>query len=180
MNYVESDAVFGGEKDEYRYQLKRIWEENKEIVTFILLNPSTADKHTDDNTIQNCVRLAKHNGSGGFNVVNLFAYRATNPKDLIGYEKDILTGQENDKYILNSANKTNKIVLGWGNAVKEIEKVRDYNRDKEVVQLLDKNGYKVYCADLTVKGCPKHPLYISSKSYFFKIQWNDKTLKFEK
>jgi hypothetical protein len=180
MNYIESDAVFGGKQGEYRYELKRIWEINKEIVTYILLNPSTADKNIDDNTIGSCARLAEHNGFGGFTVVNLFAYRATKPKDLIGYKKDILTGKENDEYILDSVKKTNKIVLGWGNAVKELKNVKDYSRDKEVAELLDKNGYKTHCADLTGKGCPKHPLFISGKSSFFEIKWNDKKCKFER
>lgn len=180
MNYIESDAIFGGAKQEYRYQLKRIWDKNKEMMTYILLNPSTANEQIDDNTIESCVRLAKHNGFGGFIVANLFGYRATKPKELIGCEKYVLIGKDNDKYILNSVKKTNKVVLGWGNSVKEISTIKDYDRDKEIAQLLEKNGHKVYCADLTVKGCPKHPLYISSKSCFFEIKWNDKKNKFEK
>lgn len=180
MDYVENDAVIEGINEEYRYELKRIWDDKKDMVTFIMLNPSTADCKIDDPTIQRCVSLAKNNGFGGLKVVNLFAFRTAKPKNLLGNKKDFLIGQENDKYILDSVGKSKTIVLGWGNSVKELKDIKDFNRDKEVVDLLNKNGYDFYCADLTAKDCPKHPLFISSTSKFFKIKWNNGKRGFER
>ena len=66
----------------YRYSLTRKWEAWKGTVNFIMLNPSTADAQEDDPTIRRCIGFAKAWGYGGIVVTNLFAYRATNPKEL--------------------------------------------------------------------------------------------------
>lgn len=66
----------------YRYRLDRIWDTALPAVTFIMLNPSTADASNDDATIR---RLAGTNGfarrwgCGALIVVNLYAWRATTP-----------------------------------------------------------------------------------------------------
>ena len=43
----------------YRYQLRRIWDKEKDKVLFIMLNPSTADSDSDDLTTIRCVNYAK-------------------------------------------------------------------------------------------------------------------------
>ena len=68
--------------DKYRYQLSRIWEEEKPKVLFIMLNPSTADADVDDPTIRRVVNFAKSWGYGGVFVGNLYAFRSTDPKGL--------------------------------------------------------------------------------------------------
>lgn len=47
-----------------------------------MLNPSTADAEIDDPTITRCIGFAKSWGFGGLMVGNLWAYRATDPKEL--------------------------------------------------------------------------------------------------
>ncbi len=66
----------------YRYALLRRWGEGKNAM-FIGLNPSTADETADDPTIRRCVSFAKAWGFGGLCMANLFAYRATNPADML-------------------------------------------------------------------------------------------------
>ena len=66
----------------YRYRLWRYWHTEREPLIFIMLNPSTADAMQDDPTIRKCIGFAKRLGFGGIEVVNLFAYRATDPRDL--------------------------------------------------------------------------------------------------
>ena len=39
----------------YRYQLSRIWDEEKPKILFIMLNPSTADEFVEDPTIRRVV-----------------------------------------------------------------------------------------------------------------------------
>ena len=82
----------------YRYRLWRIWDENKPFVLFICLNPSTADENEDDPTIRRCVRFARDWDYGGMVMVNLFAFRATDPSEL--YNADEQIGQNNSKEIL--------------------------------------------------------------------------------
>lgn len=50
---------------------------------FIMLNPSTADGAADDPTIRRCVAFAKSWKFERLEVVNLFAYRATDPRHLL-------------------------------------------------------------------------------------------------
>src|ERR1700749_3282622 len=91
--YNESTAVISDCK-KYRYLLRRTWDERRIRVLFIMLNPSTADAEIDDPTIKSCVRLCKENGFGSIEVVNLFGWRATDPKELL--EVDDPVGPRND------------------------------------------------------------------------------------
>jgi hypothetical protein len=68
----------------YRYWLSREWDDSLPIVTFIMMNPSTADAFNDDATIRKCVGFAKAWGFGRIRVVNLFALRSREPLDLFG------------------------------------------------------------------------------------------------
>ena len=63
----------------YRYLLRRKWDENLPQVTFVMLNPSTADDKKPDDTIKKCIKLARSWDYGSLEVVNLFAYIATEP-----------------------------------------------------------------------------------------------------
>ncbi|OBQ31952.1 MAG: hypothetical protein AN485_22785, partial [Anabaena sp. MDT14b] len=64
----------------YRYLLGRKWDENLPQVTFIMLNPSTADDKKLDYTLIRCIDFAQSwKKYGSLELVNLFAYRATYP-----------------------------------------------------------------------------------------------------
>src|SRR3546814_16904510 len=63
--------------------LWRIWDDTKPQCMFIMLNPSTADADLDDPTIRRCIGFAKSWGYGGLQVCNLFAYRSTEPRELL-------------------------------------------------------------------------------------------------
>ena len=47
-----------------------------------MLNPSTADATEDDPTIRACMAFAERWECGWLDVVNLYAFRATDPADL--------------------------------------------------------------------------------------------------
>ena len=55
---TRSIAVFSID-DDYRYRLSRLWNADKSIVAFVMLNPSTADATTDDPTIRRCLNYAE-------------------------------------------------------------------------------------------------------------------------
>jgi hypothetical protein len=65
----------------FRYRLGRRWSDGP-TVAFVLLNPSTADEVVDDPTVRRCIRFSERDGYGGLEVVNLYAYVATDPADL--------------------------------------------------------------------------------------------------
>jgi hypothetical protein len=70
------------EDGKYRYALMRMWDD-KPLMMFCMLNPSTADATKDDPTIRRCIGFAKDRGYGGIYVVNLMAYRATDPAECL-------------------------------------------------------------------------------------------------
>lgn len=148
----------------YRYALSRIWDADKPSTLFIMLNPSTADAEEDDPTIRRCMGFARAWGCGAVEVVNLFAYRATDPTVLLNAARQypaFARGPENDDYIqlyaLRHSNPGDIIVAAWGawGDRKELQ-----FRTKEVMRLLPLDD--LMCLDTTQSGQPKHPLYCRS------------------
>jgi len=133
----------------YRYDLFRVWDENKPYLMFIGLNPSTADYEQDDNTIRRCIDFAKNLNFGGICMCNLFALRSTNPKNMLLHTSPI--GDKNDFYIKKHAKYAGMIIVAWGN------KGNHLNRDKEVIKIINR---PVFALDINKSGQPKHPLYI--------------------
>lgn len=86
----------------YRYALGRCWDHAGKRVVFAMLNPSVADATADDPTIRRCIRFARKWGYGSLEVVNLFAWRATDPKELRIAADPI--GLDNDAEIVQAAN----------------------------------------------------------------------------
>ncbi|MGH9551149.1 MAG: DUF1643 domain-containing protein, partial [Terriglobales bacterium] len=94
---MEAKAVFD-RSGKYRYTLSRCWNSDLERIVFLMLNPSTADAEVTDPTIRSCLGFARELGFGALEVVNLFAYRATEPAALKRARSPV--GRENDRYIL--------------------------------------------------------------------------------
>ena len=97
----------------YRYALWRNWDESKPCAMNIGLNPSTADENENDPTITRCINFAKSWGYGGVCVTNLFAFRATVPRDMKTSNDPI--GTENDAWLYKLAREAAIIVAAWGN-----------------------------------------------------------------
>ncbi len=66
----------------FRYTLTRVWDDFAPRVLFGLLNPSKADAQLSDQTLRKGIGFAQRWGAGSVEFVNLYAYRATDPKDL--------------------------------------------------------------------------------------------------
>ena len=107
---MQGGAVITGN---YRYLLWREWNSSNKTVTFIMLNPSRADAQINDPTITRCINFAKSWGYGRLEVVNLFAYRTHKPSLLKQATKPI--GKDNDRYIIESVEKSDRVILAWGN-----------------------------------------------------------------
>jgi hypothetical protein len=133
----------------FRYRLGRRWGEGP-TVAFVLLNPSIADDEVDDATIRRCIDFAKRLGFGGLEVVNLYAYVATDPAELrrAGY----LVGPENDRHIVEAVSACDRVVLAWGVHAGRRE------RPTQVLELLRSIGISPHCLRRTSSGHPEHPL----------------------
>lgn len=116
-----------------------------------MLNPSTADAEFDDPTIRRCIRFAREAGHGSLIVGNLFAWRATDPAELLSVNDPI--GPENDLAISEIANGASIVVCAWG--------AKPFGgRDAAVLSLISKANQRAHCLKLTRKGHPAHPLYL--------------------
>lgn len=149
----KSSATWGGANKEYRYTLKRIWNEKLPKCVVIGLNPSTATEEADDPTVRRCVGFAKREGCGSLCILNIFAFRSTNPRKLISCVDPV--GEENDKYIVKECSNAKVIIAAYGAHGKL------NGRDAEVLRLLKTKlpEKKIMCFGITKHGNPKHPLY---------------------
>lgn len=146
INVGEGSADVRGD---YRYALKRTWDSSLEPLVFILLNPSTADASQDDPTIRRCIGFAKRWGFGSIVVVNLYAYRATKPRDMLAADDPV--GPDNDQIIAEVV-VGNTVVAAWGtNARRE--------RVAEVLELIPRPT-RLLALEITKYGHPRHPLYV--------------------
>jgi hypothetical protein len=146
----------------YRYTLTREWQplmrylNDIKLLTFILLNPSTADHKVDDPTIRRCVAFARRDGYNAIRVVNLFAYRCSAPEDLCRADDPI--GPENDDYLSAACKEATDIVVGWGSSF------RARSRLARMENLLE--GHTPVCFGVNADGSPKHPLYVPGNTKF--------------
>ena len=152
-HYLENDAVISG-CGKYRYLLRRTWDGKKPRALYVMLNPSTADAYQDDATIRSCVRLAVGFGYGSMEVVNLFAWRATDPDELGAVADPV--GPNNDASIERAIGRCDVAICAWGaHPVSSI-------RIADVTNAIRSQRPAVYCLGKTKAGFPKHPLYIKS------------------
>jgi hypothetical protein len=134
----------------YRFALWRIWDESKPYAMFIGLNPSTADEIENDPTITRCINYAKSWDYGGLCMANLFAFRATEPTDMMAVIDPI--GFGNDEWLVKLAENAGVVVAAWGNSGNYL------NRSKQVTELLQ----NLHCLKMNKSGEPSHPLYQKS------------------
>jgi hypothetical protein len=121
-----------------------------------MLNPSTADAEKFDPTVKRCYDYAHAWGFGELAVCNLFAYRATNPKELKKV-KDPEGKDENNNVIACAANTSQMIIAAWGTHGGYLQ------RDKKVELLLTvMEEHDLYCLGMTQDYYPVHPLYQKS------------------
>lgn len=146
---MEKGAQFSDDRI-YRYVLWRIWAPGNGHVTFIGLNPSTADENKDDPTIRRCIGFAKDLGFGGVNMLNIFAFRATNPKGLMKAKEPI--GEKNNYYLNMYCDAIGLNVACWGTWGAYM------NRGRDVLALLGIDC--LHCFGFTKNIQPKHPLYL--------------------
>ena len=154
-NDAEGYALFGGVRKEYRYILRRAWDRMLPTTMFVMMNPSVADIGADDPTVARCQTFARRWGSGCLYVVNTFAYRATDQRELIAVPDPV--GPENDRHILAIAKRSKLIVVAYGQPHKSLRQ-----RGLDVCSMLRRQGFQLHALKLNSDGTPRHPLYLSS------------------
>jgi hypothetical protein len=118
-----------------------------------MLNPSTADCTVNDPTIKRCMKFTMSWGFTIMQVVNLFAFRATDPKNL-PWGHDEASGPDNDVMTLSTLMCADRVVCAWG------AQYGTAYRAKRVMTELMPPFREPLCLGLTKDGHPRHPLYL--------------------
>lgn len=150
----------------YRYVLRRDWEDSlfrgayrDQRVTWVMLNPSTADASVDDPTIRRCIGFSRAWGYGRLSVVNLFAFRTPYPSILFKAAEPIgdVPGR-NDEVILSEARDAGLVVAAWGAVGQTV--LRDRARAVDALLTHPPNELTLHCLGTTKYGDPRHPLMV--------------------
>lgn len=138
---------------QYRYRLERPGDlmATRGPAVFIMLNPSTADATEDDATIRRCRRFAESWGCNGIVVVNLYALRATDPREL--WQHAAAIGPRNDQHLRNAVTGAGEVICAWGANARQ-------DRVLAVTEILRAVGAALRCLGTTKHGAPRHPLYV--------------------
>jgi hypothetical protein len=123
----------------------------------IFLNPSKADALIDDMTMTIFAERARSLGCGGIDVGNIFAFRATYPKDMMAADDPV--GPGNDEALIHLATggggpKPHMVIGAWGDGGLHL------NRAAHVSKLLDAAGVAIHRLGVTKAGQPRQPLRI--------------------
>ncbi|QDU86658.1 hypothetical protein Pla175_00080 [Pirellulimonas nuda] len=136
---------------QYRYELREVWDPARPLVMWVLMNPSVACLDYSDPTLRRTGGYARAWGYGGQLVGNVHAYRATDKQRLLEVADPV--GPGNDKAMLRMAAKAKTVVLAYGQPPKALR-----GRGEQVAELLKRHPGLCYLR-LAKDGTPMHPLY---------------------
>ncbi len=143
----------------YRYTLGHRWTPGRSaLAVFVLCNPSTADAQRDDPTSRKCDGFAKRWGYAGRIIVNPFAYRATNPRELLHCADPV--GPDNLAWLkatIDELDVLGPVVFGWGDALPT--QLRPKALD--ILSFIEGTFRSPKCLGRTKSGQPRHPLMLA-------------------
>lgn len=145
----------------YRYLLA--WptgEPNDRIVLGCFANPSTATPDVLDPTLRRFRNYASAWGYGWFWVVNVRAWRETDPKKVPEDPKAV--GPENAAVIRAAAAAAHLVVCGWGKL--------GGAQGLATLDLIRESGKEPHALKLNDDGSPAHPLYLNSNLMPFPME----------
>jgi len=135
----------------FRYAFGRWWG-NDDLATtaiWVLLNPATGDTERRHRpTLDRCISWSRTAGYTGLVIVNLFAFRDTDPRNLRSAPDAV--GPANDEVLRVITKAGAQTIVAWGT------RGRLHGRSGLVGPLLD----SPMCLGITQRGEPRHPLYV--------------------
>ena len=137
----------------FRYAFGRWWGSTDIATTavWVLLNPATGDTEQRRRpTLERCISRSRSAGYTGVVIVNLFAFRDTNPRNLRTAADAV--GPANDEVLRVITTAGAQTIAAWG------AHGRLRGRSGQVGPLLD----SPMCLGTTRRGEPRHPLYVAT------------------
>lgn len=129
-------------------------------MVFLMFNPSTADAEKDDHTIRKCIGFAKEWGYPGVTVVNLFAIRSTDPREVSKVSFEDAVGPDNDREILTACVTAAAVVCAWGCG--QHMRKRSDRVDRALRMIVEAYpDLPIACLGRSADGNPRHPLMLS-------------------
>lgn len=157
----------------YRYRLTRnLFHDDDRTMTFIMLNPSTADHEENDATIRRCISFAEREHYGKLEVINLFSFRATDPKRLVSMAREDpswLRHDPVDRMVRHVAatRPQGLLVAAWGKRPSGMPKEIYENAVDRMAAIADPRfAVSLWCLGANKDGSPKHPLYLKADTLF--------------
>lgn len=171
LHTASTDAAYDREKwlyvpdfySEYRYILGT---KGKRPLICIGINPSTAEPGNLDNTLKSVERIALCNGFDSFIMFNVYAQRATRPKDM-EVECNKTLHEENMKafaYVLGLSEVKPVIWAAWGTIIKQRSYLSACLMDMILLGEQYEAQWVTAGARSKVGGHPHHPLYLRKDS----------------
>lgn len=144
----------------FRYKLWRIWDSERPKITFIGLNPSTADQDTNDPTMRRLINFCSRNNYGGLYMTNLFSVIATDSKELKQLTNPVdypeIKNTKTIYTIQDCAKLSDKVVFCWGRSKYHPSMI---NHCLKIIETFP----DAYCFGFNSDGSPKHPLYLKNE-----------------
>ena len=99
----------------HRYFARYNLSSKDKSIVFILYNPSYANPDENDDTIQNCIKLAEDSNYGIVEIINLFSLRSPNHSKSSLKNTNSVNKEFIISYLRQISNDENKdVVLAWG------------------------------------------------------------------
>ena len=139
----------------FRYRLDReIIAGNNKAVAWIMVNPSTADATLNDQTIKKVIGFSERNGFGRAIVGNIFAYRATDVRELESTNDPV--GPDNDTHLQRIIDESDKIIVAWG-SIDKVPAIWRFRWSVVYDMIINSGGRLPFCLGSCKNGHPKHP-----------------------
>ncbi|OYX08820.1 MAG: hypothetical protein B7Z08_07520 [Sphingomonadales bacterium 32-68-7] len=121
-----------------------------------MVNPSTADAERDDATIRRVIGFGKTLGWSRVIVGNVFAYRATDIRELANAADPV--GPENPAHLGEILDQADVAIVAWGTLGKLPRSLRLEWRN--VAEIAATFAVPLKCFGTTKDGHPRHPLVL--------------------
>lgn len=151
---IVKDALLS-ECRKYRYTLTRTWDPGHFRALFLMVNPSMADHKNDDPTVKRCMSFAQSWGAGSLVIANWFAFRSSEPEDLLQQVDPV--GPRNRRILKDLLFDAKIVVCAWGS---HGNKVNALIAEEIPYMQWSLNSRELWCLGTTQDGSPRHPLFL--------------------
>lgn len=165
---------------QYRFLLGKKKRDTSKLLLCCGVNPSIASLENLDPTMKRVETLVEKKGYDGYIMINLYPFRATNPKDM-PEEMDQAIVDLNLAYLercLNIFHGEIHIWAAWGNLIE----TKPYLKECLQQMVLRTKNYPCswyHMGALTKKNHPRHPLYLKCDADMERFDIESYILKFD-